>query len=274
MANILVTGSNSGFGRLTSLTLARRGHQVVATMRTPSKGDELRDISSDEKLGIEIRALDVNDPLSVLAGIGEPLNVDVLINNAGFEVEGAIEQIDDDHMWRQLDTNVMGPLRTMRAVVPAWLSRRSGVIVNVSSIAGRVGAPYMGAYSASKFALEAMSESLHFEVAQRGIRVHLVEPGRFATNFGDNREHPDGWAGSQQEQRAAAFRVASTGIGSGGEPADPQEVADAIARAATDPSTPFRNLVGDDAKLIDGLKSSMAFEEFESTIRSALDWHD
>ena len=97
---------------------------------------------------------------------------------------------------------------------------------------------------------------------------------RFATNFGDNREHPDGWAGSQQEQRAAAFRVASTGIGSGGEPADPQEVADAIARAATDPSTPFRNLVGDDAKLIDGLKSSMAFEEFESTIRFALDWHD
>ena len=274
MANILITGSNSGFGRLASLTLARRGHQVVATMRTPSKGDELRDVASDENLAIEVRALDVTDPASVLTGIGDPLEVDVLINNAGFEVEGAIEQIDDDHMWRQLDTNLMGPLRTIRAVIPAWQSRGSGVIVNVSSIAGRVGEPYMGAYAASKFGLEAVSESLHFEVAQRGIRVHLIEPGRFATNFGDSREHPPGWIGSQQEKRAEAFRVASAGIGSDSEPADAQEVADAIARASTDPSTPFRTLVGGDAELIDGLKSSMTFEQFESTIRTALDWHD
>ncbi len=274
MANILITGSNSGFGRLAALTLAREGHRVVATMRTPAKGDALRGEAAAEGLDVEIRRLDVTDPASVLEAIGDPLDLDVVVNNAGFEVEAAIEQVDDDLMWRQIDTNVMGPLRTMRAVIPAWRERGSGVIVNVSSIAGRVGSPYAGAYSASKYALEAMSESLHFEVGQMGIRVHLIEPGRFATGFHANIVRPGSWEGSDQQQRALAFREASTGIGGDGDPADPQDVADAIARAATDPEAPFRTLVGADAELIDGLKTSMPFEDFESTIRTSLNWHD
>ena len=274
MATILVTGSNSGFGRLASLTLARGGHDVIATMRTPSKGEDLQRLADDEGLSIEIRHLDVTDPVSVEACLADPHEIDVLVNNAGFEVEGAIEQIDDSLMWRQLDTNVMGPLRTMRAVLPAWRERGSGVIVNVSSIAGRVGSPYAGAYSASKYALEAMSESLNFEVGQSGIRVHLIEPGRFTTSFLGNRVRPESWAGSDQERRAMAFREASIGMGGDGMPADPQDVADAIARAATDQSTPFRTLVGADAVMIDELKTSMSFEDFESTIRAALDWHD
>ena len=274
MATILITGSNSGFGRLAALTLARGGHDVIATMRTPSKGADLQRLADDEGLSIQIRQLDVTDPTSVEACIADPLGIDVLVNNAGFEVEAAIDQIDDDLMRLQLETNVMGPLRTMRAVLPAWKERGSGVIVNVSSIAGRVGSPYAGAYSASKYALEAMSESLNFEVGQLGIRVNLIEPGRFTTRFQGNKVRPDCWAGSDQEQRAHAFREASSGMGGAGEPADPQDVADAIARAATDPSTPFRTLVGADAEMIDGLKTSMSFEDFETTIRTALDWHD
>ena len=274
MVSVLITGSNSGFGRLAALTLARQGHRVVATMRTLAKGASLRDEASAEGLDVEIRQLDVTRPASVVEAIGDPLDLDVVVNNAGFEVEGAIEQVDDDLMWRQLDTNVMGPLRIMRAVIPAWRGRGAGVVVNVSSIAGRVGSPYAGAYSASKYALEAMSESLHFEVGQSGVRVHLIEPGRFATDFLGNKVHPGVWEGSDQQQRARAFREASGGMGGDGDPADPQDVADAIARAATDPSTPFRTLVGADAELIDHLKSSMGFEEFESTIRTAIDWHD
>ena len=162
MANILITGSNSGFGRLAVLTLARQGHQVVATMRTVSKGEDLRRLAEKEGLDIEIRQLDVTEPDSVEASIGDPADIDVLVNNAGFEVQGAIEQIDDVLMQRQLDTNVIGPLRTMRAVLPAWSERGSGVVVNVSSIAGRVAPPYSGAYAASKHALEALTESLHF----------------------------------------------------------------------------------------------------------------
>ena len=274
MAKILITGSNSGFGFLAALTLARQGHQVVATMRDVSKGGELFRTAQAEKLALEIVELDVNDSASVEQCLANPESIDVLVNNAGFEVEAAIEQIDDQLMQQQFETNVMGPLRTMRAVLPAWKERGSGVVINVSSIAGRVGSPYSGAYSASKFALEALSESLNFEVSQLGIRVHLIEPGRFATSFKNNKVRPDCWEGSAQQQRSLAVRAASSGLGGHGEPPDPQLVADAIAQAATDASTPFRTLVGDDALLIDGLKSSMSFEDFEATVRTTLNWHD
>ncbi len=274
MANIFITGSNSGFGRLTVLTLARQGHRVIATMRTVSKGDELRRIAEEEGLDVEVRHLDVTDPGSIGAAMVDPLDIDVLVNNAGFEVQGAIEQVDDVLMHRQLETNVMGPLRTMRAVLPAWSQRGSGVVVNVSSIAGRVAPPYSGAYAASKHALEALSESLHFEVSHLGLRVHLIEPGRFPTNFHDNIVFPSSWRGSSHEERALTFRESLTSLDGGTAPADPQAVADAIARAAIDPSTPFRTLVGGDAELIDATKASMSFEDFEATMRNALDWHD
>ena len=274
MTRILITGSNSGFGRLAALSLAREDHQVIATMRTLAKGEELRSTAEDEGLAIEIRQLDVCDPDSVETCMDDPLDIDVLVNNAGFEVQGAIDQIDDVLMQRQLETNVMGPLRTMRAVLPRWSERGSGVIVNVSSIAGRVAPPYSGAYSASKHALEAMTEALHFEVSHLGIRVHLIEPGRFATNFQDNIVFPESWDGSPQQQRALAFRESLTSLDGDGPSADPQTVADAIVRAATDPSMPFRTLVGADAELIDATKTSMSFEDFETTMRTALDWHD
>ena len=274
MTRVLITGSNSGFGRLAALSLAREGHQVIATMRTLAKGEELRSTAEEEGLAIEIRQLDVCDPDSVETCMADPLDIDVLVNNAGFEVQGAIDQIDDALMQRQLETNVMGPLRTMRAVLPRWSERGSGVIVNVSSIAGRVSPPYSGAYSASKHALEAMTEALHFEVSHLGIRVHLIEPGRFATNFQDNIVFPESWDGSPQQQRALAFRESLTSLDGDGPPADPQTVADAIVRAATDPSMPFRTLVGADAELIDATKTSMSFEDFETTMRTALDWHD
>lgn len=274
MTNILITGSNSGFGRLAALSLAREGHRVIATMRTVSKGDDLRRLAGEEGLAVEIRQLDVTDPASVEACLADPSEIDVLVNNAGFEVQGAVEQIDDVLMRRQFETNVMGPLRTMRAVLPAWSERGSGVIVNVSSIAGRVAPPYSGAYAASKHALEALTESLHFEVSHLGLRVHLIEPGRFLTNFHDNIVFPSVWAGSAHEDRALAFRESLTSLDGDGPPSDPQAVADAIVLAATDPSTPFRTLVGADAELIDATKTSMSFEDFETTMRAALDWHD
>ena len=281
MARILITGSNSGFGLLSTLTLARQGHDVIATMRNPAKADDLIAACEAEGLVVETRRLDVTIPASVDIALADAADIDVLVNNAGFEVRAAIEQISDDLMHRQLDTNVMGPLRTMRAVLPAWRERGSGVIVNVSSIAGRVGNPYAGAYSASKYALEAMTEALHFEMAVFGIRAHLIEPGRFDTGFGSKIVLPDDWEGSVHQERHDAFRDAlssldgpSEGEGDGGTPADPQEVADAIARAATDPSTPFRTLCGDDARLIDGAKTAMSFEDFETAMRATLNWHD
>ena len=273
MARILITGSNSGFGKLAALTLARDGHDVIATMRNPANADAF--LADAEGLSVEIRTLDVCDSLSVDAALHDAATIDVLVNNAGYEVQSAVEQLSDEILLRQLDTNVVGPMRCIRAVMPAWRNRGSGVIVNVSSIAGRVGSPYAGAYSASKFALEGMTESLHFEVSTAGVRVHLIEPGSFATGFQDKIVRPDAWPGSIHEERAHRFRDARGALHDPTAPApDPQDVADAIVRAATDPTMPFRTLVGSDAELIDGVKASMSFEDFETAMRSTLDWHD
>ena len=273
MARIFITGSNSGFGKLAALTLARDGHEVVATMRNPANAAEL--LAEADGLSVEVRTLDVCDADSVDAALHDAATIDVLVNNAGYEVQSAVEQLTDEILLRQLDTNVVGPMRCIRAVMPAWRERGSGVIVNVSSIAGRVGSPYAGAYSASKFGLEGMTESLHFEVSTAGIRVHLIEPGSFATGFQDKIVRPDSWTGSIHEARAHRFRDARGALHDPNAPApDPQDVADAIVRAATDPTMPFRTLVGGDAQLIDGVKSSMSFEDFEAAMRTTLDWHD
>ena len=274
MTRILITGSNSGFGKLAALTFARQGHDVIATMRTISKGDELRSIAETEQLPIEIRQLDVSDVGSVAEGIGDPADIDVVVNNAGFEASGALELVDDELWTRQLDTNVLGPMRVIRHVLPAWRSRGSGTIVNVSSIAGVVGSPFGGAYAASKHALEGLSEALHFETSGFGIRVRLVEPGRFDTGFHDNIVTVDGWDESEYFDLAARFRDSQSVLSGDGPAPDPQAVADAIVWAALDPDAPFRNFVGTDAQLIHSVKSSMPFEEFETVMRDTLDWHE
>ena len=284
--SVLITGSNTGFGKLAAISLARTGEKVIATMRDLTKGDDLLKVSEQEELPIEIRQLDVCDPAMIEDCLSDAKEIEAIVNNAGFEVQAAIEQLDDELMWRQLDTNLLGPLRLIRTVLPVWTQRGSGVIVNVSSIAGRSAPPYSGPYAASKHALEAISESLHFEVSHLGIRVCVIEPGRFPTGFFENIVRPDSWEGSSHQQRAAAFReallkldnpsneITGEGVGPSDPQTDPQIVADAIVRAVTDPNTPFRTLVGQDAELIDATKTSMSFEDFETTMRTALDWHD
>ena len=278
--SVLITGSNTGFGKLAALSLARQGKKVIATMRDPSKGDDIRRVAKEEELPIEIRKLDVCDPEMVKDCLADAQEIEAIVNNAGFEIQAAVEQLEDELMWKQLDTNLLGPLRLIRTVLPVWTQRGSGVIVNVSSIAGRSAPPYSGSYAASKHALEALSESLQFEGSHLGIRVCVIEPGRFSTDFFENIVRPDTWEGSQHQERAMAFREAllrldniSESDESSGSP-DPQEVADAIVRAVSDPKMPFRTLVGQDAELIDATKTSMSFEDFETTMRTALDWHD
>jgi NAD(P)-dependent dehydrogenase (short-subunit alcohol dehydrogenase family) len=274
MARILITGSNSGFGELAALSLARQGHDVVATMRTLTKGERLRSTADAENLPIEIRRLDVVDADSVRSAVGDASELDAIVNNAGFEVMGALELVDDELWTRQLDTNVLGPMRLVRAVLPAWRARRSGTIVNVSSIAGIVGSPFGGAYAASKHALEGLSEALHFELAAYGIRVRLIEPGRFDTGFHGNIVPVEGWEESDYFDYANRFREAQGVLSGDGPPPDPQDVADAIVAAVIDADAPFRQFVGSDAQLIHSVKSSMSFEDFEAAMRSTLDWYD
>ena len=214
------------------------------------------------------------DPDSIAAALSDPSDIDALVNNAGFEVQGAIETIDDALMHRQLDTNVLGPLRLIRAVMPTWRARGHGVVVNVSSVVGQATSPFGGAYAASKHALEAISEALYWEASPAGIRVHVIEPGRFpATDFWSNIVRPEGWDGSGFEAKALSLRAALTALDSG-EPSDPQAVADAIARAITDPEASLRTPVGADAHLILDAKSSMSFEDFERAMRTTTNWYE
>lgn len=251
---------------------------MFASVRDVARAGPLRDAAASSGLDVEVLELDVCDTASVDSAVSAVVEdaggVDVVVNNAGIEVFGAVHLLSDDELVRQLDTNVVGVVRVVRAVVPHMVRAGRGAIVNVGSVAGRVGVPYSGAYAASKHALEAISEALHFELAQLGIRVAIVEPGQFATDLATKSVVASSMgADTAEHQRWQAFRAAMRQLVHG-EPADPQVVADVIVEAATTAEPRLRWPVGDDATLVIDTKSAMSFEDFESTMRTALDWHE
>ncbi|MGB8858586.1 MAG: SDR family oxidoreductase [Ilumatobacteraceae bacterium] len=273
MSNVLITGCSSGFGELAALTFADNGHRVYATMRTPGKSAAL-----NARPDIHQFELDVTDSTSVNAAVehvrGDAGSIDILVNNAGIEVYGPIHLLADDEVTRQMDTNVTGVVRTVRAVVPAMLANGGGTIVNVGSVAGLVGTPYGGIYAASKHAVEAISEALHFELSQLGIRVRVVEPGQFATQLGSNGFHAAAMTPDTPEfQRRERFHLAQRSLVNG-QPAPAQLVADVIYQAATELPGKLRYPVGADAELIIATKSQLSFEDFDTTMRQALDWFE
>lgn len=276
MAVVLITGCGSGFGLLSALRFARAGEVVVAGVRDARRAEALRDAQAAEGLAVEVIELDVGEPASVEAGVARVLaehgRIDVLVNNAGRGMSGPVEETTDADARSLFDTNLLGPLRMVRAVLPSMRARRSGVVVQVSSIAGRVSAPFAGIYSATKFALEAMSESLHYEVRPFGVRVVIVEPGSFPTGFDERRRHVGPGDGSPYGPLHRRWEEASARLPGREQTADPDAVAAAIHRAATRPDHPLRCLVGADAELIDGLRRSLDDAAFEHTVRQALDF--
>ena len=177
MAKILITGTSKGIGYDTTLVLARAGHEVVATMRNPGASD-LEKIASEAKLPVTILPLDVDDDASVDEIFGQlGGSIDVLVNNAGIFSTNAVEDESLDQFRRVMETNYFGAVRCVKKVLPTMRKRGSGGIINVASIAGRIAFYASSAYSASKFALEAFTESLAQEVSGHGIKVALVEPG-------------------------------------------------------------------------------------------------
>jgi NAD(P)-dependent dehydrogenase (short-subunit alcohol dehydrogenase family) len=276
--NVLVTGCSSGIGLLTAIGFASAGHRVMASMRTPEAAGDLHDAAAAAGVEVSVVALDVTSTESVTAAVAHTVDtlgsIDVLVNNAGVELFGAVHLVDDDEMTRQFDTNVFGVVRMCRAVVPAMIESGSGCIINVGSIAGRVGAPYSGLYAATKHAVEALTEAMHFELSHVGIRVSVIEPGQFATRLGDNALTAAAMGPDTDEfRRFEAFRDAQRSLVAG-ERGDAQIVAEVIIEAATTAAPRLRWLVGDDAELIAATKSQMGFEEFEAAMRATLDWHD
>jgi NADP-dependent 3-hydroxy acid dehydrogenase YdfG len=183
---ILITGTSSGFGRDTAETLFRAGHTVYASMRG-AEGKNREAAEALRKLGIKTVELDVSDDASVEAGVENVLaeagKIDVLVNNAGIGSAGVTEAFTAEQAKVIFDTNVVGLLRVTRAVLPSMREKRDGLIINIGSILGRVTFPFLGIYGASKFAVEALTDSLRYEVSQLGVEVVEVQPSAYPTNF-------------------------------------------------------------------------------------------
>jgi NAD(P)-dependent dehydrogenase (short-subunit alcohol dehydrogenase family) len=269
---VLITGSNSGIGRATAELLVGRGYRVLATMRNLDKGRDLAEAAKKNGWDLTLLSLDVCKDDSVGEAFRQAGEVDVLINNAGFEVSGPIEEMAVGDIIDQFDTNVYGPLRCINAVLPTMRERGSGVIVNVSSVGGRVAAPLNGLYSASKFALEALSESLHYEVGHFGIRVHIVEPGGIETRFLDNRRLAGAAAGDESSPYrplVSQWEQAFTRLQGEGGRSPATMVAEAILEAI-EKGDKLRYPVGPDAQMVLTARKQMDDETFESAMRQQL----
>lgn len=259
--SVLVTGASSGFGYVGALHYARLGAKVFATMRNLPRAEatELLATAKAEKLDITILPLDVTNDEQVIKAVREAERLaggglDIVINNAGIGQSGPIEVQDIAAMQLAFDTNVYGVQRVQRAVLPAMRARKKGLIVNISSQLGRVIAPSVGPYSSTKFALEAMSEQLAYELAPHGVEVCIIQPGGYPTKVWSNRNRYNQELKSRIDaERAAAYGALVERLGTetgGGRNADPLDVPRAIAEIAALPAgrRPLRRAVHPGAK--------------------------
>ena len=251
MAVVLITGTSSGIGLATALQFARAGDNVYATMRNPRTGSAaLTAAAKAEGLKLHIAQLDVTDPASVEQAVDAILveagRVDVLVNNAGVGPLSVVERTTDAGAHELFETNFFGALRLIRAVLPGMRERRSGTIINISSVAGKVAAQGSGLYAASKHALEALSESLALETRQFGIRVAIIEPGFFKTPIIEKATGAmhldDASPYAVNERRVAAIYGQGGTIGG-----EPETVAQVIQHAVTTTDPKLRYTVGADA---------------------------
>jgi len=224
---VVVTGVSSGIGRVAAEKFAKLGCQVFGTVRSIAKATPIA--------GVELVEMDVRDDASVERGIQSIIDrakrIDVLVNNAGVAMLGATEETSIAEATAMFDTNVLGTLRTSKAVLPHMRAQRSGRIVNLSSVLGFLPAPYMGLYSASKHAVEGMSETMDHEVRQFGVRVALVEPAYTKSNLDANAPHAANKIAAYDGQRDLVSRAIARNIGTAPEP---DGVANAIVCAALD----------------------------------------
>jgi NAD(P)-dependent dehydrogenase (short-subunit alcohol dehydrogenase family) len=242
---VLITGCSSGIGREAARRFARAGFRVYASMRRPDDGRELREEAQAQGWALFTPALDVTSDQSVTSAVAALLGetggrLDVLVNNAGYYLVGTVEEMTPDDLRAQLETNVVGVQRMIRAVLPTMRARRSGAIVNVSSVAGRVALPVVAAYHASKWALEALSEGLRYEVYPFGIRVAIVEPGPFRTSLHTKERRTPEAPDSPYRALIAAYDRQAAGL----KRAHPDKVVQAIFRAATARAPRLRWAIG------------------------------
>ncbi|QIZ75772.1 SDR family oxidoreductase [Ferrimonas lipolytica] len=271
---VLITGCSSGFGKLTAKHFAQKGWNVVATMRSPHKETEL--IGLDNVL---VLPLDMTDPQSVTDAVGESMarfgRIDALVNNAGISGMGVFEQWDEPAINALFETNVFGLIRMTQAVLPIMRQQGDGAIVNVSSLAGLVGSPFSSVYSASKFAVEELTEARSLEYAPFNIQFKAVAPGAYETSLYSSINHRILTNGDAQVQEYSAQCVAKMNetiaemMQQGNQQADPAEVAEKIYQCVTE-STPVHNVSGVDAQQVLEMKQTLPKAALLATLSQVL----
>ena len=269
----LVTGSSSGIGLETSLSLARNGFHTFATMSNTDKAEKIKQIIEKEELNIEILELDVDSEESVSLAIKTILEkkdrIDILVNNAGYGMWGTVEDVSIDEFKKQFETNFFSIIRLIQKVAPIMRKQNSGHIINISSVAGRIGFPVSPAYISSKFALEGLSESLRFELMPFGINVIIVEPGVIKTNFfnsmklAEKSQHGSIYKSITEKVISGVKMMAEMGT-------DPKEVADTVMKALKDEKPLPRYVVGNDAMMFLEAKKMKTDIEFENYLKKEL----
>jgi len=242
--NWFITGASTGFGYLLTEYLATLGAKVIATARKP---ESLAALAAKYPDSIFPEPLDVTKPEQIEAAVRNALaklgHIDVLVNNAGYGVNGAIEEVSEDELRPMFETNVFGLLNVTKALLPQFRARRSGNIVNLSSIGGLIGSPGWGYYNASKFAVEGLSQALHGEMTPLGVHVTVVEPGPFRTDFlGRSGQEAAAEIDDYRDTAGKAREYLRTQ--SGLQPGDPQKAIAAIVAAISAPVPPKHLLLG------------------------------
>ena len=269
----VVTGSSSGIGFETSLALAREGYFTYATMRDVKKADKIQKIADEESLSLKVIELDVDNEESAENAINtiiqEKGRVDVLVNNAGWGIWGTGEDVSVEEFKEQFETNFFSVVRMIQKVAPTMRNQGSGSIVNISSVAGRIGLPASTAYVSSKFAVEGLSESLRYELGQFGVNVIIIEPGVIKTNFFDSMKT------AKKADEGGAYRDITikviTGVKMMAEMGtSPKEVAQVIIKSLKEEKPLPRYIVGNDAAMFMESKKMKTDIEFENYMKKEL----
>jgi NAD(P)-dependent dehydrogenase (short-subunit alcohol dehydrogenase family) len=266
-----VTGSSSGMGYETAIMLARAGIHTYASMRNLKKSKTISEMASTENLPLQVVQLDVNDDSSVKDSIDkivkEKERINVLVNNAGYGLFGSLEDISLEEIKAQFETNFFGVIRVTQLVLPLMRKQRSGTIVNVSSVGGRIGLPVLSAYQSTKFALEGLSESISYELEPFGIRVVIIEPGVIRTNIMNSSSlakkarDPKSPYYSQIQKVKSHFKSMMEN-----ESSPPEEVAKVILKALTSENPQLRYTVGRDADTMIQARVNMPEKQFKKMI--------
>ena len=276
----VVTGSSSGIGFETSLLLARKGFYTYATMRNLNKSVKIEEIAEKEDLHLKVLKLDVTDDESVKDAIRQIIDesprIDVLVNNAGYGVMGAVEDLSMNDFKSQFETNFFGAIRVTKEVIPIMRKQGNGNIINVSSVGGIIGLPLNSAYISSKFALEGWSESMRYELEQFGVDVLLIEPGVVKTNFfenvvinNNNMSSPDNKTSAYSQLTQKLFEGFVPMLNSSTSSA-PSDVAEVIYQAIESNNREVRYPVGKDAVSIIKMRQKLSDKDFGKWIKESI----